>query len=515
MSEMIEKDERLFLVPNRKWLRITLLALLMLLGLGVRLLDLTDLPFDFASTRQLHSLILARGYYYQMDTPGTEAIPADLRDFGINASKGEPVIEPPIMEWLAANTYRLAGGENIIIPRLYSIFFWLLGGIALYLVMKKLTTISGAFVGLAVYLFAPFGVIASRSFQPDPLMVCAILWAVYFQVRWGREDNWKNAILAGIFTGLAILIKALAVYFVGIPFVGLVLSKGLKQWIKNPRVYVMAALSILPGFAFNLWSATVGGNAGSIFGTRFFPNLFTQIVFYAGWSTLIRGAVGFGAFVIALLAIFLLERKNDRVYYACLWASYFLFGFTVAYHISTHNYYHLPLVPIVSIGVGVAAAALIKALEKNSLKKLAAALVWMVFFFSIAISCNEVRGTLYAQDYRSEKIFWSDLGKKIGYNSRVIGLLQDYGGRLSYWGYVNPKLWTTTGDQRLRDLAGATDPEFEKLFQDATADRDYFVVTLMNDFDAQPVLKDYLFTHYAVEKGNGYYLFDLHQPLQK
>lgn len=514
MNEILHNDDRLFLLPNKKWLRTALFILLMALGLGVRFLDITDLPFDFAATRQIHSLILSRGFYYRMDTPDTLSMPDDLRDFGINAAKGEPIIEPPVMELLSAVTYRFMGGENIVIPRLYSIFFWMLGDVALYLAMKQLTTISGAFIGLAVYLFTPFAVYASRAFQPDPLMVCGICWAWYFQIRWGRVDNWKNAILAGLLTGLAIFFKALAVFFVGLPIMVLVLTKGFKKWIKNPRVYVMAVLAILPAFIYNYWSATAGGNAGSIFGSRFFPNLFTQIVFYAGWSTLIRGAVGFGMFLTALLGIFLLGSKTDRAYFASIWLGYFLLGLTVAYHISTHNYYHLPLVPITAIGVGAVAGVLIRELEKADIRRAAAVFLWLIFFFSIAVNINEVRGTLYSENYRPEKTFWYDLGKKIGYNEKVIGLLQDYGGRLNYWGYVNPKLWMTTGDQRLHDLSGAANPEFEEAFKYYTADRDYFLVTMMNDFDAQPALKEYLFSHYAVDTGEGYYLFDLNHPLQ-
>ena len=44
--------------------RITIL-LLLLLGLGIRLLDLTDPPLDIHPTRQLHSALMARGMYYQ------------------------------------------------------------------------------------------------------------------------------------------------------------------------------------------------------------------------------------------------------------------------------------------------------------------------------------------------------------------------------------------------------------------------------------------------------------------
>jgi len=460
-------------------------------------------------------MILARGYFYQMDTPATRAMPQDIRDFGINASHGEAVIEPPLMELLTAYTYRLVGQENLIIPRLYSILFWMLGAVAIYLAARKLTTPSGAFVALAVFVFTPFGVIASRSFQPDPLMVCMVCWALYFQLQWSQTDNWKNAILAGIFTGAAVFVKAIAVFFVGVPIMGLVLAKGIRNWIKNPHVYVMAVLALLPAFLYNLISATVGGNASAIFGTRFFPNLFTQVEFYAGWATLIRGAVGFGAFLMSLAAILLIQDRSQRVFFSCMWLGYALYGFTVAYHISTHNYYQLPVFPIVSLGVGIFAGVLFERLEDLYHSRIAGVFVWLLFFFLIAVNINEVRGTLYAENYRPEKAFWSQLGDKIGHNSAVIALTQDYGGRLSYFGTVNAKLWSTVGDFRLSELSGSTNPDLVQLFKEKTGGMDYFLVTAMGEFDAQPALKEYLFSHYQVESGEGYDLFNLHQPLSQ
>jgi len=510
LTDATPQPDRIFLLKASRKLEVGLFLLLMLLGFGVRLLDLTDLPFDFAATRQLHSLILSRGYYYEMDTPATNAIPADLRSFAINASKGEPIIEPPLMELLTANTYRLLGGENIIVPRLYSILFWMLGAVGLYLAARMITTRNGAFVAMAVYLFAPFGVIASRAFQPDPLMIATVCWALYFQLRWDKEDNWKNALLAGIFTGLTVFIKAIAVFFVGIPILGLVLNKGFKNWIKNPRVYVMAALSLVPAAIYNVISATVGGNASSIFGTRFFPNLFVQLEFYAGWSTLIRGAVGFGAFIISLISVLLIAKRSHRVFFICMWLGYLLYGLTVAYHISTHNYYHEPLFPIVSIGVGIFAGVVIDRIMKINFNWISKVLVWGMFLLLIAVNINEARGTLHAENYRPEKAFWEELGNKVGHNSRVIALTQDYGGRLSYFGYVGAQVWSSTGDFRLTQLAGGTNPELEQLVKEKTAGMDVFLVTDLSEFDKQAALKDYLLTHYEYQQGDGYYLFDLH-----
>ncbi|MDP3449513.1 MAG: hypothetical protein Q8R87_02950, partial [Anaerolineaceae bacterium] len=83
----------LFLKPTR-WVVTLLLVLFLLAGFAVRFIDFADLPLDFAATRQLHSLIMARGIYYQMASPDTLSMPQDLRGFGINTGNAESRIEP-------------------------------------------------------------------------------------------------------------------------------------------------------------------------------------------------------------------------------------------------------------------------------------------------------------------------------------------------------------------------------------------------------------------------------------
>jgi hypothetical protein len=80
-------------------------------------------------------------------------------------------------------------------------------------------------------------------------------------------------------------------------------------------------------------------------------------------------------------------------------------------------------------------------------------------------------------------------------------------------GFVKPKLWDTQGDQVVERLAGTQEEPFDQKFAAATQGCDYFLVTLINDFNSQQNLHDYLFAHYPYEQGEGYYLFDLQHPL--
>jgi len=506
-------DEKVLFLPNKKGVVAILVLIFLLAGIGIRLLDFTDMPLDFASTRQLHSLIMARGLYYQMDTPDTRSMPQVLRSFGINAGKAEPVIEPPIMEHLVAYTYSIIGGENIFVGRVYSILFWVLGGIPLFLMVRRLISVNGAFAALAFYLFTHFGVYASRSFQPDPMTVMFILWALYFQVRWSQADTLKNGILAGVFTGIAILVKAPSIFFTGIPFAALVLHKGFKYWIKNWKIYLIAVLAILPAFLFNFLSATVGGKGGSIFGARFFPQLWTDYAWYLSWLKMLKSVAGHFVLLVSLFGFFLISKKETRWFYGSLWLGYLLFGFVFAYHISTHNYYHLPLLPIIAIGFGQVFAMVYSRLEAVNRDWLNRILIVVLFIFSYGLCLQRVRGSLIASDYRYDATYWTELGKKIDRNASVVALTQDYGYRINYWGYINPTLWPTSEESTIKNLQGATDPAFLQMFKELTAGKTIFLVTIPGEFETQPQLKEYLFDNYPYEQGDGYYIFHLDRPL--
>ena len=118
-------DEKVLFVKNSRWLRIVLVAFFLLIGLGVRLVDLSNPPLDFAATRQLHSLILARGYYYSMDLPSTRSLPVEQRQFGIRAGQEELLVEPPLLEHLTA--LNLCPGRPGKFRNSTAVFHFLLG----------------------------------------------------------------------------------------------------------------------------------------------------------------------------------------------------------------------------------------------------------------------------------------------------------------------------------------------------------------------------------------------------
>lgn len=196
-----------------------------------------------------------------------------------------------------------------------------------------------------------------------------------------------------------------------------------------------------------------------------------------------------------------------------MWLGYLLYGFMFAYHIYTHDYYHLPLIPIIAVGFGVVGGELFSLLESRQMSRFFRVLVMLLFVFSLGLNVMKSRSEMIGASYRHEAKYWKDLGEKIGQDSPVIALTHDYGYRINYWGFIQPTLWPTQGDLTVKELIGSTDPEFETLFKMRTEGKEYFLVTLLGDFESQANLYKQLFENYPYEQGDGYYLFDLTHPL--
>ena len=125
---MLEKTPGVSFFDNHRWVLRILLVVAFAGALGVRLIDMTDLPLDFHPTRQLQSMIKARGMYYQTLT----VAPEWQKEMAITFWMAQPIQEPEIVEHLAAISYQIAGAEELWLPRLFSILFWLMGGLGLF-----------------------------------------------------------------------------------------------------------------------------------------------------------------------------------------------------------------------------------------------------------------------------------------------------------------------------------------------------------------------------------------------
>lgn len=507
--------------------RASALILLFSLALTIRLYDLTDLPLDFHPTRQLLSAIKARGLYYETQPDG---IPTWKLETAIRQAKLKADVEPVIFERVVAFTYGFTG-EKLWIARIYSSLFWLIGGIFLFMLVRDLISFEAGILSTAYYLLFPYAIIASRSFQPDPLMVMFVLAFWWMFSQWvnlssfrvernasryeAGRDIWIWAFLAGLFGGLAILIKFSAAFFVIGAALGLGLSRfTMRELLRNTQVWLMAFLGILPAGAYLVYGIFIGGYLGGQFSGRFIPALLLSPINYLQWVTKADLAAGGLFIMLGLLGLFLVSDRRLRSLMIGLWAAYLVYGLFFDYHVATHDYYHLPLIPIVAVSLSPLGDWFFARLTESSPSLWMRSAVYVILLFGLLSNVWNVRNQLKGVDYRPEAVMWAEVGEQLT-DKRVVALTQDYGSRLEYWGWKTVATWPYVGDINYIDARGGKF-SFDEFFNEYSSRRDYFLVTDFDELDRQPELKNKLFTSYRIDaQGDGYVIFDLRSPISK
>jgi len=494
---------------SSRWLLVGALVLLFGFGFGIRLYQLTNLPLDFQPTRQLLSMLKARGMYYATNPPG---ISAWQRQMAIQQWKTRADVEPSIVENMVAFTYRFTG-EHFWIARIYSSLFWIIGGIFLFLLVRDLISVDGAVIATAYYLFFPYAVIASRSFQPDPFMVMSIIsfwWAFY---RWTKNPSWLWTLLAGLLGGLAVLIKFSAAFFVIGAALGLGFGKfSLRDLIRKPQLWVMAVLGILPAAAYLYDGLILNNFLRQQFGGRFFPSLLLSPINYINWESKAALTAGGVAIMFGLLGLFFVRERNARFFLYGLWGMYILYGLYFDYHIATHDYYQLPFIPIVAISLAPIADWFLARLAELSAGRWLRIVAIVFLAFGLFSALWDIRDTLKSVDYRPQAAMWAEVGDKLGHGSGVVALTQDYGQRLNYWGWQNAEIWPNSGDIDYHELRGASfnsSTNFAKM----TNGKNFFLVTDFQELGRQLDLKKSLSAFPVYAQGDGYIIYDLrNQP---
>ncbi len=517
-------EQKSFFASSRLFLGVTLFFLFAI-ALAIRAYDITDLPLDFHPTRQLFSAAKARGMYYETLTD----VPEWQREFAIQQWKTKVTIEPEIMERLAAFIYRFTG-EQLWIPRLISSLVWLVGGIFVYLLARDMVSVDGGVLALAFYLFAPYGIFASRSFQPDPLMVTLIVafwWLIY---RWsdsplpvghvpervegrGVRANWTFAILAGLVGGLAIFVKFVAAFFVVGGALGALLGRfKLRELVRDPQVWAIGLLGLLPGAAWILYGKLFAGLFDEGMSGRFVPALLASPLFYLQWQTKAAAVAGGIGLMLGLLGLLLVRERSRRVFLFGLWGAYVVFGLYFNYHISTHDYYSLPLVPIVALSLAPLGDRFFAYLGEARQGWVRSA-VFVILLYGVLSTVWSVRNEMKSVDYRPQVARWAEIREALGSGASFVALTEDYGNRMAYWGWMKAPLWPSSGDLYQADVRG-NQRDIEALFSKISAQKAFFLVTDLEDLAKQPELQAQLAHYPLFERGDDYLIYDLKHPLE-
>jgi len=151
-------------------------------------------------------------------------------------------LEFPVYAFLSAVLF-LVIGESFVIPRLISLIFFALSAYYLYLLMKRYFSFVISALTMAIYCLLPISLFYSRAIIPDPSMMFFFIAGYYYFVKW--FETGRGLFVSAVLISLGILTKP-PVAFIGLAILILCIRKFGPSFIKEKRLWLYAAITLLP-----------------------------------------------------------------------------------------------------------------------------------------------------------------------------------------------------------------------------------------------------------------------------
>jgi hypothetical protein len=487
-----------FIVRNEpiRWL---IVSIIFITAFGIRAIGITNIPMDYHPIKQYRAALTARSFYFSK----TDEVPIWEKEVAYSSLERIGFLGPPVVDVVAAGLYFVGGGEALWIPRLMSSIYWITGGIFLYALARKMMNEDASILATSIYLFLPFGVISSQSFQPDPLMIMLLVISIYAIVVYHQQLTRKNLFAMAAISAVAILIKPVSLFIIfGGYFAMQIQKKGLaKSLILDQDNIIFVLVALFPSILYYGYGILNTVNLDQQAQKSFIPQLLLQFDFWDGWLKRIRLAVGFTMFLGGILGALMYSPGWHKNLLFGLWAGYFVMCFAFNYTISTHDYYHLPLFPIIALSFGSIADILSQNLRRQATNPFLELGIWGVLFVSLFLGAGtHVQAARKLPDYRSEITLAEDIGRLVAHSTNTIFLAPYDGKPLMYYGKISGQYWPYWYDIRDEKLWGVKDllPEERLKILSKGMEPEYFIVTDVMELENQSDLKQYLEGNYPV-----------------
>jgi hypothetical protein len=485
------------------------LVLLFVLAFAVRLVHVNQAPLDFHAVRQYHTLVVARDYYYRL---GGSAPKWQRELASINRDR-QGKWEPEILPALTAVGYLALGGVHLWVPRVLSALFWLIGGLFLYLIARRIAPrpAEAAVASTAIFLFLPFAVTASRSMQPDPMMVAAVLASIYMILRYHDRPSTSNLIAGASVTAFAFLTKGVSVFLIVPVFLVAVQATAPGLKVLARRVVLFLGLALLPALCFYTYEIFGSGSLAGVAQGDILPQLWTHVSFWRGWSQEIGSVVGYPLAAVALIGTLLFRAGLPRRVLFGLWAGYLALGLVFTFTISTHNYWNLPIVPIVALAAGPAIALVVEAVRRMNPQRLGQAALSLILLGSIAFAIDIGRPRQLDPSLTRKIKVEEEVGRLVRHTPQAVFLDGDYGLSLEYHGQISGEPWPLTSDFAWEKLAGVRPQTTKQRFAalPGKGPWDYLIVLDRDEYDQQPGLRRLLARYPLRAQSDDYLIFNL------
>lgn len=192
------------------------------------------------------------------------------------------------------------------------------------------------------------------------------------------------------------------------------------------------------------------------------------------------------------------------------WLGYFLYGMAFAYHIITHDYYHLPMIPLTAVSLGVTLSALVDFAQTRGWQIAAQSTLLILAVGYAGLGSYQSTQFFNKVDHRQTRDAWIELGDVLEElpGGRVIALTDDYETSYKYYTLRNAAHWPHTGDLTYFELQGADQQDFNALWKQ-TDGAVYFLVSDFRELSRQPELEEKLSTYSILDRNSVYILYAL------
>jgi len=526
-----------------------ILAIAFFAAAAVRLYNIDSAKLYFYPTRQYESFCIARQFYFE----SIDSVPDWQRQVAKANQRASGGKQPPITEYLVSLVYRTTGGESHWAPSVVSSMFWLIGGVFVFLIAQKYTPAVPAAVATAFYLVCPFGILMSRSFQPEALMTMMFLASVYTIFNYYEKQSTKRLLVMAVVSGLAVLAKVNIIFPIWTAFIaGGMYKSSFRKTIFSRRHLLFALFGIMPGFIYYFGGALFTGKLQMVAQSIYAPGLLLDSFFWTGWLNQLGCVVGYICLVGMFIGIMIVRDNLTKSLLTGLVVGYFFYGLIFTYTTATHDYYQVQAVPIVALALSPAIAFFLnRLLQKHSCLRrvtIIGGLLLLIVLLGLLVSikkstfrsenkyikrclvfgynCFGLRPDYLSQfstDYADFVETAKEIGRAVNHSDKTVTLgkaaaLRYYG---EYAGYRWPRHYNWPFPDSIGSIGtGAKWSKYHglsaaKLFEEhfARFAPEYFIVAVPGDFEKQKSLKEFLYGKFKVlvheEK---YLIFDLTEP---
>jgi len=429
--------------------------------------------------RDYTSAIFARAFYFE----GRDDVEPWRREIARLTRENQPALEPPVTEWLASVLYRLVGREDMRLGRLPPVAFWLAGGWFLFLVVRRLVSLDGAVFALAYYLFVPRGVLLSRSFQPDALMMLGFLGSLYLLVRYHQTPSTRGLLSAGAAAGITLLYRPLVMpALVGAFLVPVVEARGVARALRHRAALAYLGLACTPAFLYYGYATFVARSFGWKLTSSFMPGLLLHIEYWGGWADLALLVAGAGPLAVGTLGVLLLRPGLPRSVAIGLAAGYGVFGLLFTYHIHTHGYYSAQLIPLVGLAAAPLADVVFRHLRMAPGRVLKAVAIGLTAGIVGAAVVLPVRAGLQGARFVPPAVA-REIGELVEHSPRVVWVAPYYGLALSYLGEFTGVYWPRASTEGLYRAPGERALSIAERWAQVPFEPEYVVITHFSEYE--------------------------------